>query len=53
MKYGGSIQGKVSKAMADQLATLSKIRLFQRADIITEEDMHKVEQAIKLQLGIT
>lgn len=45
-------EGKESKAMADQLATVSKERLFRRAGILSQEDMHKVEQAIKIQLDI-
>ena len=45
-------EGKESKAMADQLATVSKTRLFKRAGILAEEDMHKVEEAVKIQLGI-
>jgi len=44
--------GKESKAMADQLATVSKSRLFDRAGILSEKDMRKVEEAIKIQLGI-
>ena len=44
--------GKESKAMADQLATVSKLRLFKRAGILSEEDMHRIVEAIKLQLGI-
>ena len=43
---------KKSKAMADQLATVSKARLFRRAGILTEEDMRKVEEVIKVQLDI-
>jgi len=45
-------EGKESKAMADQLATVSKERLFQRAGAISKEDMHKIEEAIKIQLDI-
>ena len=45
-------QGKERKAMADQLATVSKARLFRRADILSREDMRKIEQAIKIQLDI-
>jgi len=45
-------QGKERKAMADQLATVSKARLFRHADILSREDMRKVEQAIKIQLDI-
>jgi len=44
--------GKESKAMADQLATVSKSRLFQRAGILSHEDMGKIEEAIKVQLDI-
>ena len=45
-------EGKESKAMADQLATVSKERLFGRAGILSEEDMRKIEEAIKIQLDI-
>jgi mRNA interferase MazF len=45
-------QSKKSKAMADQLATVSKERLFKRAGILAQEDMNKVEEAIKIQLDI-
>jgi mRNA interferase MazF len=44
--------GKEAKAMADQLATISKLRLVRRADILTHEDMRRVETAIKIQLDI-
>jgi mRNA interferase MazF len=44
------VEGKKSKAMADQLATVSKERLFRRAGFLSQEDMHKVEDAIKIQL---
>ena len=45
-------EGKNSKAMADQLATVSKTRLFKRAGILSVKDMRKVEEAIKVQLDI-
>ena len=45
-------EGKESKAMADQLATVSKARLFRRAGVLSPEDMHKVEEAVKTQLAI-
>lgn len=45
-------EGKESKAMADQLATVSKERLFKRAGILSQEDMRKVEGAIKVQLDM-
>ena len=44
--------GKESKAMADQLATVSKLRLFKRAGILSEEDMRRIAEAIKIQLDI-
>ena len=44
--------GKESKAMADQLATVSKLRLFKRAGILSEEDMLRISEAIKIQLDI-
>jgi mRNA interferase MazF len=43
---------KESKAMADQLATVSKLRLFKRAGSLSQEDMHRVEEAIKIQLDL-
>ena len=47
-----AFRGKESKAMADQLATVSKLRLIDRADNLSQEDMHKVEEAVKIQLAI-
>ncbi len=45
-------EGKEGKAMADQLATVSKVRLVRRAGILSQEDMRKVEEAVKIQLDI-
>jgi len=45
-------EGKDCKAMADQLATVSKLRLFKRAGILSQEDMCKIEEAIKIQFDI-
>lgn len=45
-------EGKECKAMADQLATVSKLRLFNCGGVLTKEDIRKVEEAIKIQLGI-
>jgi mRNA interferase MazF len=45
-------EGRNSKAMADQLATVSKTRLFRRAGILSVEDMRKVEEALKVHLDI-
>jgi mRNA interferase MazF len=44
--------GKESKAMADQLATVTKERLFRRAGILSEKDMLKIEEVIKVQLDL-
>jgi len=44
--------GKESKAMADQIATVSKLRLFKRAGVLSEEDMLRIGEAVKIQLDI-
>ena len=44
--------GKESKAMADQLATVSKLRLFRLAGVLSEEDMLRIGETIKIQLDI-
>lgn len=46
------LHGKVSKAMADQLATVSKLRLKTRLGRISEQNMMDLERAIRLQLDI-
>jgi len=46
------ISGKMGKGMADQLATVSKERLFKRIGVISDEDLRKVEEAIKTQLDL-
>ena len=45
-------EGKESKAMADQLATVSKLRLFKRAGVLSAKDMQRIEEAVKVQLDI-
>lgn len=45
-------KGKQSKAMADQLTTVSKLRLIKLEAILSASDMIKVEEAIKLQLEL-
>jgi mRNA interferase MazF len=47
-----TFDGQECKAMADQLATVSKSRLLTLAGIISEEDIHKLEKAIKIQLAM-
>jgi mRNA interferase MazF len=46
------VKGKASKAMADQLTTVSKLRLINHAGKVSHTDMQRVEQAIKVQLGL-
>lgn len=41
-----------SKAMADQLTTVSKRRLKNQAGALSHDDMRKVEHAVKVQLGL-
>jgi mRNA interferase MazF len=45
-------EGKESKAMTDQLATVSKLRLFKRAGVLSAKDMQRIEGAVKIQLDI-
>ncbi|HHT9106998.1 MAG TPA: type II toxin-antitoxin system PemK/MazF family toxin [Candidatus Wujingus californicus] len=45
--------GKESKAMVDQLATVSKLRLFKRAGLISEEDMLRIKRRSKSNLIFT
>lgn len=47
-----TFEGKESKAMSDQLATVSKLRLFKQAGTLPEKDMQKIGEAIKIQLDI-
>ncbi len=45
-------EGRESKATADQLATVSKARLFRLAGVLSREDMCKIEEIIKVQLDL-
>jgi len=47
-----SVDGKRSKALADQLTTVSKIRLKNRMGKLSEMDLKSVERVIKIQLGL-
>ena len=47
-----TVNRKSNKAMADQLTTVSKLRLINRAGRVTDADMRNVEQAIKVQLDM-
>ena len=46
------LHGRPNKAMADQLTTVSKTRLRNRAGRLSDSDMQRVEQAIRAQLGL-
>jgi mRNA interferase MazF len=47
------VRGKKHKAMADQLTTVSKIRLENRVGRLSETDMRAVKQAINVQLHLS
>ena len=47
-----TLQGKQSKAMADQLTTVSKTRLLSRIGRLSARDMQQVERAVRVQLGL-
>ena len=46
------LDDRQNKAMADQITTVSKLRLINRAGELTNADMRKVEHAVKVQLGL-
>lgn len=46
------INGKMSKAMADQISTVSKLRLKTKIGKISMQEMLDVERAIKIQLDL-
>ena len=41
-----------NKAMADQLTTVSKLRLSNQVGRLTQSDMRKVEHSVRVQLGL-
>ena len=47
-----TVKGRPSKAMADQLTTVSKQRLLDQAGVLSHDDMHKVEHVVRVQLGL-
>ena len=46
------VKGKKAKAMADQIATVSKLRLINKHGTIAKSDMPGVDHAIKTQLHL-
>ncbi len=47
-----TVAGKKGKAMADQLATVSKLRLSKRISVVSVEDMKRIAEVIKVQLNL-
>ena len=47
-----SVAGQVSKAMADQLATVAKERLSKQLGVLSRDDLRQVERVLKIQLGL-
>ena len=47
-----TVEGKQNKAMADQIATVSKRRLKSRISSLSLEDLRAVERAVQVQLGL-
>jgi mRNA interferase MazF len=47
-----TVRGGKRKAMADQIATVSKLRLSEQLGEVSREEMHAAEHAIMVQLGI-
>jgi mRNA interferase MazF len=48
-----TLNEKQCKAMADQLTTVSKLRLIDLEGRLSISDMRKVEQAVRVQLGLS
>jgi mRNA interferase MazF len=48
-----TVRRKRHKAMADQLATVSKVRLVNRVGRLSDTNLRALEQAIRTQLGLT
>ncbi len=47
-----TFNNRPSKAMADQLTTVSKRRLINQAGALSLEDMYNVEHSVKIQLNL-
>ncbi len=46
------VAGKHGKAMADQIATVSKERFIRLIGMVTQTEMEAIERSIKIQLGL-
>jgi mRNA interferase MazF len=47
-----TVEGKESKAMADQIMTVSKERLTERLGMLPRREMYGVDMAMRIQLGL-
>ncbi len=47
-----TVLGQPRKAMADQIATVSKTRLSQRLETLSDQEMNAIERAVRIQLGL-
>jgi len=48
-----TLKGRLGKAMADQITTVSKQRLISQAGKLSRDDMAQVERAIQVQFGLS
>lgn len=48
-----TLEGRPNKALADQLTTVSKLRLISRMAKLSDQEIRKIEHAIKVQLGFS
>lgn len=48
-----TLEGRPNKALADQLTTVSKLRLISRMAKLSDQEIRKIELAIKVQLGFS
>ncbi len=46
------VEDRESKAMADQITTVTKERLLEFLGLLSPHDLHRVEMAIRIQLGL-
>ena len=46
------LNGAENKAMADQIATIDKVRLRELIGTLTSKEIKQIERAIKIQLGL-
>ena len=47
-----TVEGRESKAMADQIMTVSKARLTERLGVLSPHELHGVVMAMRIQVGL-